>query len=81
MGKPISKSKNKGLAKMAKTAKGKEAVRKMGFNPDRMVAKKGGRAMYSKGGSADFPPVENHAQIKGFGAVRPEVKTFGKGKK
>ena len=53
----------------------------MGFNPDRMVAKKGGRAMYSKGGSADFPPVENHAQIKGFGAVRPEVKTFGKGKK
>ena len=40
MGKPISKSKNKGLAKMAKTAKGKEAVAKMGFNPNRMVAKK-----------------------------------------
>ena len=43
-GKPISKSKNPGLAKMAKTAKGKMAVKKMGFNPDRMVAKKGGKA-------------------------------------
>ena len=43
-GKPISKSRNKGLAKMAKTAKGKEAIKKMGFNPNRMVAKKGGRA-------------------------------------
>jgi hypothetical protein len=29
---------------MAKTAKGKAAVKKMGFNPNRMVAKKGGRA-------------------------------------
>ena len=43
-GKPVSKSKNPGLAKMAKTAKGKAAVKKMGFNPYRMVAKKGGRA-------------------------------------
>ena len=43
-GKPVSKSKNPGLAKMAKTAKGKAAVKKMGFNPNRMVAKKGGRA-------------------------------------
>ena len=47
-GKPISKSKNKGLAKMAKTAKGKEAIKKMGFNPDRMVAKKGGRVKKRK---------------------------------
>ena len=45
MGNPISRSKNPGLAKMAKTAKGKEAVKKMGFNPDRMVAKKGGKAL------------------------------------
>ena len=43
MGKAISMSRNKGLAKKAKTAKGKEAVKKMGFNPDRMGAKKGGR--------------------------------------
>ena len=43
-GKPISKSKNAGLAKMAQSPKGKEAVKKMGFNPNRMVAKKGGRA-------------------------------------
>ena len=44
MGKAISKSKNPGLAKMANTEKGAAAVKKMGFNPKRMVAKKGGRA-------------------------------------
>ena len=43
MAKAISRSKNPGLAKMAKTEKGKKAVAKMGFNPDRMVAKKGGK--------------------------------------
>ena len=43
-GKPISKSKNVGLAKMIESPKGKEAAKKMGFNPNRMVAKKGGRA-------------------------------------
>ena len=43
-GKPVSKSKNPGLVKMAKSPKGKEAIKKMGFNPNRMVAKKGGRA-------------------------------------
>ena len=48
MGNPISRSKNPGLAKMAKTAKGKKAVAKMGFNPDRMVAKKGGRVKKGK---------------------------------
>jgi hypothetical protein len=48
MAKAISMSRNKGLAKMAKTAKGKEAVKKMGFNPNRMVAKKGGRAKKRK---------------------------------
>jgi hypothetical protein len=48
MGKPISKSKNPGLAKMAKTAKGKKAVEKMGFDSKRMVAKKGGRVKKGK---------------------------------
>ena len=48
MAKAISMSRNKGLAIMAKTAKGKEAVKKMGFNPNRMVAKKGGRAKKRK---------------------------------
>ena len=48
MGRAVSKSKNPGLAKMAKTEKGKEAVKKMGFNPDRMVAKKGGRVKKMK---------------------------------
>ena len=41
-GKPISKSKNKGLAKLAK--KKPELAKKFGYNPNRMVAKKGGRA-------------------------------------
>ena len=48
MAKAISRSKNPGLAKMAKTEKGKKAVAKMGFNPDRMVAKKGGRVKKMK---------------------------------
>jgi len=73
--KPVSKSKNPGLAKMAKTEKGKKAVAKMGYNPDRMVAKYGGRMKLEDGG------VANHAQLSGFGAVRSEVKSFGKGKK
>ena len=42
-GKPISKSKNPGLLAMSKTAKGKEVVKKMKFNPKRIVAKKGGK--------------------------------------
>ena len=51
-GKPISKSKNKGLAKLAKSgAQGKALARKFGYNPDRMVARKGGKAM-RKGGKA-----------------------------
>ena len=49
MGKPISKSKNPGLAKMAKSPKGKKAAKKMGFNPDRMVAKKGGLSKLNPG--------------------------------
>jgi len=43
-GKPISRSKNPGLLAMSKTQKGKEAVKKMKFNPNRIVAKKGGRS-------------------------------------
>jgi len=39
--KPISRSKNPGLLAMSKTAKGKEAVKKMKFNPNRIVAKDG----------------------------------------
>ena len=39
-GKPISKSKQKGLAKLAK--KKPELARKFGYDPNRMTAKKGG---------------------------------------
>jgi hypothetical protein len=78
--KPVSKSKNPGLAKMAKSAKGKEAIKKMGYNPNRMVAKKGGRAMYAGGGNVGFeekvietgkmPKKQPTAQIAGFGKAR-----------
>jgi hypothetical protein len=45
-GKPISKSKQKGLAKLAQ--KKPELAKKFGYNPNRMVAKKGGRARKGK---------------------------------
>ena len=40
MNKAISKSKNPGLAKLAK--KKPDLEKKFGYNPDRMTAKKGG---------------------------------------
>jgi hypothetical protein len=43
-GKPVSKSKNPGLLKMSKSEKGKAVVKKFGYNPNRIVAKKGGKA-------------------------------------
>ena len=42
MGKPISKSENPGLAKLAKMKP--KLAKKFGYDPKRMVAKKGGRA-------------------------------------
>ena len=47
-GKPISKSKQKGLAKLAKMKP--DLAKKFGYNPDRMVAKKGGSAKKKKKG-------------------------------
>ena len=41
-GKPISKSKQKVLAALAK--KKPELAKKFGYNPKRMIAKKGGKA-------------------------------------
>jgi|TARA_R100000479_G_scaffold128417_1_gene67069 hypothetical protein len=44
-GKPISRSKNPGILAMSKTAKGRKVVKeRFKFNPDRIVAKKGGKA-------------------------------------
>jgi hypothetical protein len=47
MAKAISKSKNPGLAKLAQ--KKPELAKKFGFNPNRMVAKKGGKVKKKKG--------------------------------
>jgi hypothetical protein len=43
-GKPVSRSKNPGLLKMSKSEKGKAVIKKFGYNPNRIVAKKGGRS-------------------------------------
>ena len=44
-GKPISRSKNPGILAMSKTAKGRKVVKeRFKFNPNRIVAKKGGKA-------------------------------------
>ena len=63
--KPISKSENKGLAKLAK--KKPELAKKFGYDPNRMTAKTGGR-MKLKGGGC--------AQIKGFGKARRPKKKY-----
>ena len=44
--KQISKMKNKGLAKLAK--KKPELAKKFGYNPNRIVAKKGGKVKKRK---------------------------------
>ena len=51
MAKAISKSKNPGLAKLAQ--KKPELAKKFGYNPNRMVAKKGGRVKKKKQGYKD----------------------------
>jgi ribosomal protein L34 len=44
-GKTISRSKNPGILAMSKTAKGRKVVKeRFKFNPNRIVAKKGGKA-------------------------------------
>ena len=44
-GKPISRSKNPGILAMSKTAKGRKVVKeRFKFNPNRIVAKKGGKS-------------------------------------
>ena len=45
-GKAISKSKQKGLAKLAKMKP--DLAKKFGYDPKRMVAKKGGKAKKGK---------------------------------
>ena len=66
-GKPISKSGNPGLAKLAQ--KKPELAKKFGYDPNRMVANKGGRAALKDGGGC--------MQIKGFGKARkPKKKKY-----
>ena len=70
-GKPISKSKNPGLVKLV--AKKPELAKKFGYNPKRVVAKKGGmvdkRSPFMGGGIA----------YAGGGKAMPRVKRAGGG--
>ena len=69
-GKPVSKSRNEGLVNLIKSGeKGKSLAKKFGYDPDRMVANKGGRAALKDGGGC--------MQIKGFGKARkPKKKKY-----
>ena len=62
MKKPISKKENPGLVKLAK--KKPELAEKFGYDANRITAANGGSM--------------NHEQLTGFGAVRADVKSFGK---
>ena len=53
MNKPISKSKNPGLAKLAKSKP--ELAKKFGYNPNRMTAKDGGCMQIKGFGKARKP--------------------------
>jgi hypothetical protein len=62
MKKPISKKENPGLVKLAK--KRPKLAEKFGYDANRITAANGGSM--------------NHEQLTGFGAVRADVKSFGK---
>ena len=80
-GKPISKSKNPGLLKMAQTSKGREAVKKMKFNPDRIVAKTGGRAKFGMGSPKAINSVKPTLGLKKTEEYKKKLKEKNKGKK
>ena len=79
--KPISKSKNPGLLKMAQTPKGREAVKKMKFNPDRIVAKTGGRAKFGSGSPKTITGMKPTLGLKKTEEYKKKLKQKNKGKK
>jgi hypothetical protein len=80
-GKPVSKSKNPGLAKMAKTEKGKAVVKKFGYNPNRMVANKGGRAKFGSGSPKTITGMKPTLGLKKTEEYKKKLKEKNKGKK
>ena len=62
---------NKSKKKIPEGKKGK-GIKMLKKKAPEVAARMG----YSKGGDADT--VDNHAQLTGFGAVRADVKSFGK---
>tara|TARA_R100001086_G_scaffold210165_1_gene126047 strand:- start:78 stop:407 length:330 start_codon:yes stop_codon:yes gene_type:complete len=82
-GKPISKSKNPGLVKLA--AKKPELAKKFGYNPKRVVAKKGGmvdkRSPFMGGGIAYAGGGKAMKRSMYSKGTEPRIKHGGKAKK
>ena len=78
-GKPISKSKNPGLVKLAK--KKPELAKKFGYNANRIVAKKGGRAKFGMGSPKAIKSVKPTLGLKKTEEYKKKLKEKNKGKK
>ena len=78
-GKPISKSKNPGLVKLAK--KKPELAKKFGYNANRIVANKGGRAKFGMGSPKTITSVKPTLGLKKTEEYKKKLKEKNKGKK
>ena len=78
-GKPISKSKNPGLVKLV--AKKPELAKKFGYNKDRIVANKGGRAKFGSGSPKTITGMKPTLGLKKTEEYKKKLKEKNKGKK
>ncbi len=78
-GKPISKSKNPGLVKLAK--KKPELAKKFGYNANRIVANKGGRAKFGGGSPKVIKSMKPTLGLKKTEEYKKKLKEKNKGKK
>ncbi len=78
-GKPISKSKNPGLVKLAK--KKPELAKKFGYNANRIVANKGGRAKFGSGSPKVIKSMKPTLGLKKTEEYKKKLKEKNKGKK
>ena len=78
-GKPISKSKNKGLHKLVQ--KKPELAKKFGYDKDRIVAKTGGRAKFGSGSPKTITGMKPTLGLKKTEEYKKKLKEKNKGKK
>ncbi len=79
MNKAISKSKNPGLVKLAK--KKPELAKKFGYNANRIVANKGGRAKFGSGSPKVIKSMKPTLGLKKTEEYKKKLKEKNKGKK